>query len=93
MLHAESLQVFHFKVFQQFLAGGGFRKHPVVQLERKELAAEIAFEHSPAATFKQHLFRGEVVQQLVYMVKGASAVRNSPVEISRNATPQAPLPK
>ena len=62
MLHAEPLQVLHFKVFQQFLAGGGFRKHPVVQLERKELAAEIAFEHSPAATFKQHLFRGEVVQ-------------------------------
>ena len=69
MLHAESLQVFHFKVFQQFLAGGGFRKHPVVQLESEELAAEVSFEHQPLATLEKHLFGGKVVQQLVHIVE------------------------
>ena len=69
MFHPKSFQVLDFEVFQQFLAGGGLRKHPVVQLERKEFAAEIAFKHSPAATLKKHFFRGKIIQQLIDVIE------------------------
>ena len=69
MFHAESFQILYFKVFQQLLAGGGFRKYPVFQLECKELAAEVTLKHSPTATFKKHFFRSKVIQQLVHIVE------------------------
>ena len=69
MLHAETFQVLRFKMFQQFLTGGGFRKYPVVKLEREELTAEITLKHQAFATLKKNLLWSEVVQQLVYIIK------------------------
>jgi len=71
MLHTEPLEVFHLEMLQQLLAGGAFGKHPVVQLEGKELVAEITLEHAAFAPLKEHLLRGKVVQQLVHMVERA----------------------
>ena len=71
MLHAEALQVLHLKVLEQLLAGGGFGKHPVVQLEGKELVAEVALEHGALAALEEYLLGTEVVQQLVHVVEGA----------------------
>ena len=65
------LQVFHAKMLQQLLTGGGFRKYPVVKLEGKELAAEIPLKHQAFATLEKNLFRSEVVQQFVHIVKRA----------------------
>ena len=69
MLHSETFQILRFKVFQQFLTGSRFCKYPVVQLEREELVTEITFKHQAFATLKKNLFRGKVIQQLVYIIK------------------------
>ena len=69
MLHSETFQILRFKVFQQLLTGSRFCKYPVVQLEREELITEITFKHQAFATFKKNLFRGKVIQQLVYIIK------------------------
>ena len=71
MLHTETFQVLHLEMLQQLLAGGSLGKHPVVQLESEELAAEVPFEHQPLATLEKHLFGGKVVQQLVHIVERA----------------------
>ena len=69
VLHAETFQVLRFKMLHQLLTGSGLRKYPVVQLEGKELAAEISLKHQALATFKKNLFRSEVIQQFVHIVK------------------------
>lgn len=51
-------------------------------------------EQFPFRAFEQHLFRREIAQQLVHIVEISSAVKNSPVDISRKATPTLlPFPK
>ena len=69
MLHTEAFQVLHLEMLQQLFASRCLGKHPVVQLEGEELAAEVSFEHQPLATLEKHLFGGKVVQQLVHIVE------------------------
>ena len=69
MLHTKAFQILRFKMFQQLLAGRSLGKHPVFQLKRKELIAEVTFEHSPLSTFKQNFFGSKVIQQLIHIVK------------------------
>ena len=58
-------------MLQQLFACRRLSKHPVVQLEGEELAAEVALEHRPLASFEEHLLGAEVVEQLVDVVEGA----------------------
>ena len=60
MIYAESLQVLHLEMLQQFLLGRLVGKHPVVQLKGKELRSEIAFKVVLTRSVKQNLLRLEV---------------------------------
>ena len=71
VFHAETFQVLRLKMLQQLLTGSSLRKYPVVKLEGKELAAEIPLKHQAFATLEKNLFRSEVVQQFVHIVKRA----------------------
>ena len=71
MLYSETFQILCFKVLQQFLAWTGLCKSPIVQFESKEFVSEIPFEHTPFATFEKHLFRTEIIQQFIYIIKRA----------------------
>ena len=71
VLHAEAFQILHLEMLQQLFACRRLSKHPVVQLEGEELAAEVALEHRPLASFEEHLLGAEVVEQLVDVVEGA----------------------
>ncbi len=69
MLYTEAFQVLHLEMLQQLLPGRGLGKHPVVQLESEELAAEVSLEHQALATLEKHFFRSKIVQQLVHIVE------------------------
>ena len=69
MLHPKTFQILRLKVFQQFLTSRRFCKHPIIQLEREKLTAEITFKHQTFATFKKNFLRGEVVQQFINIIK------------------------
>ena len=71
MIYAESLQVLHLEMLQQFLFGRLVGKHPVVQLKGKELRSEIAFKVVLTRSVKQYLLRLEVAQQLLHIVVSA----------------------
>ena len=62
MFHSETFQVLGFEMFQQLFAGRRFGKYPVVQLEGKELTAEVTFEHRFLSPFEQDFFRGKIIQ-------------------------------
>ena len=69
MLYAEAFQVLGLEMLQELLACRSFGKRPVIQLEGKKLASEIAFEHGFLAPLEQHFLGGEIIQKLVDVVK------------------------
>ena len=70
VLYTEAFQTLHLEMVKQFLHSCLFGEYPVFQEEVKEAVTEKTLEVSFPATFYQHLFRLEVVQQLLHIVVG-----------------------
>ena len=69
IVHAEAFQVFNLEVAQQFLSCGLFCEHPVFHFKSEKLRTESTFEIILAPTFIQNLFRLEVSEQFLYIVR------------------------
>ena len=57
MVDTESLEILHSEMLQKFLFGRLFGIYPVVELESKELTAEVLFKLLFAVALKDYLFR------------------------------------
>ena len=71
MVDAESLKVFYLKMLQELFHCRAFGEDPVVQLESKELGAEISLEQVALPTLEKHFLRGKVAQKLVHIFHAA----------------------
>ena len=71
MLYAEAFQRLGTEMLQQLLPGVLLREHPVVELEDRELRAEILFKLLALRLVVEHLFRREVANELLHIVVGA----------------------
>jgi hypothetical protein len=61
--------------------------YPIFEIECVKFMAKQGCKIVVFSPLKQYFFRLKRVQQLINILKGPSAVRNSPVEISRKAAP------
>ena len=69
VLYAEALQVLGLKMLQELFACRSLGKHPVIQLEGKELVSEVPFEHRFLAPLEKHFLRSEIIQKLINVIK------------------------
>ena len=59
----------------------------------EELTAKITLKHQPLASFKKNLFRTEVIQQFIYIIKRSLCCKKFTGRYVEKATPQEALPK
>ena len=93
MLDAEALEILYLEMLDEFFPGKRLGEGPVIELEGAVLGAENAFKLTTQSVLKEYLLRPKIDQQLDDIVEGSLGGEKLPVEISKNDTPQAPLPK